>query len=199
MNIQKNLTILFFAIISLSLHAQHKGEMTQYEVSKKHPYGQPAPEFRETLKDFAPMIGMCECKSVNRNPDGTWQDTVDMLWSFKYILNGTAIQDDTWKANGQYATSIRQFNTDSLKWVVTYFSSSNKAWTPGTWIGDKQGEDIVLYMDQKAPNGMEGKSRLTFYDITKEGYKWKGEWIDKAETIVYPFWTIDCRKRLEKK
>ncbi|KAA3621765.1 MAG: hypothetical protein DWQ02_27160 [Bacteroidetes bacterium] len=173
--------------------------MTQYEASEKHPYGQPSPEFKESLKDFAPMIGMCECKSVNRNPDGTWQDTVDMLWSFKYILNGTAIQDDTWKANGQYATSMRQFNTDSLKWVVTYFSSSNKAWTPGTWIGDKQGEDIILYMDQQAPNGMEGKSRLTFYDISNEGYKWKGEWIDKAETIVYPFWTIDCRKRQERK
>ena len=31
--------------------------------------------------------------------------------------------------------------------------------------------DIVLYKDQKAPNGMEGESRLTFYAINGTGFK----------------------------
>lgn len=194
MNFQKTLTLFLFLTFLTGLSAQISPERTQYEPSPKQPFGLPSPEMKDALKDFSPMIGLCDCKSVNRNPDGTWQDTVNINWSFKYILNGTAIQDETWKEDDKYTTSIRQFNTDSLKWVVTFFGSSPKSWKPGIWVGDKQGENIILYKDQKAPNGLEGVSRLTFYDITDHGYKWIGEWVDKAGTITYPFWTINCRK-----
>ena len=44
---------------------------------------------------------------------------------------------------------------------------------------------------------MEGYYRLTFYDMTEKGYEWIGEWVDKAETIVYPTWKISCLKRKE--
>ena len=50
-------------------------------------------------------------------------------------------------------------------------------------------------MPQKAPNGMDGFSRLTFYDINDDGFKWIGEWVDEAGQITYPFWKIDCTKR----
>ena len=42
--------------------------------------------------------------------------------------------------------------------------------------------------------GMEGLFRLTFYDITNNGFKWIGEWVNKDETIEYPTWKIDCKK-----
>ena len=89
----------------------------------------------------------------------------------------------------------RQFQPDSGKWVVTYFSSPGVSTSPGTWLGKKKGEDIVLTMAQKAPNGMDGFSRLTFHSISPKGYGWKGEWVSQDESIVYPFWIIGCNKR----
>ena len=56
----------------------------------------------------------------------------------------------------------------------------------------KKDEKIILYKEQAEPNGVEGYFRLTFYDVSKSGYKWIGEWVDKAEKIVYPTWKINC-------
>ena len=69
--------------------------------------------------------------------------------------------------------------------------------TPSTkfpvWEGNKKDNgNIVLYKEQKAPNGTDGYFRLTFYDISKAGYKWIGEWVDKSESVVFPTWKIDC-------
>lgn len=67
-----------------------------YETSEEHPYGQLNPEAPEQVADFQPMIGHWHCKSLSRNPDGSWQDTTMMEWRFKYIMNGTAVQDEVW-------------------------------------------------------------------------------------------------------
>ncbi len=166
----------------------------EYGASEVHPSGLPNPEV-PNVTDFAPMIGVCPCKSVQRNPDGTWQDTVVMNWKFKYILNGTAIQDETWRMDGSsYATSIRQYHADSAQWIVSYNSYPGVSFSPGVWKGKKQGEEIVLTQPQKAPNGMEGFSRLTFYDISENGWNWKGEWIKDDQSIIWPFWTIECER-----
>jgi hypothetical protein len=167
-----------------------------YEPSAAHPFGSPHPDYADQLTDFAPMIGECSCKSVNRQPDGTWIDTISMTWRFKYTLNGTAIMDESWKADGVQSGSMRQYIADSSAWAVTYFSSKNPAATPGVWMGGKDGENVVLYMDQKAPNGMEGVSRLTFYNIDDNGYDWIGEWVSSDGQFVYPFWKIFCSRNL---
>ena len=189
------LTLLAVLCLSVPLMAQSGNISREYEPSSKYPYGKLNPEAPEQVGDFAPIIGTCECKSLQRNPDGTWQDTLTMLWTFKYIMNGTAVQDEVWRENGVFAGSIRQYQPDSAQWVVTYFSYPAVSTTPGVWLGNKVGDDIVLKMPQAAPNGMEGTSRLTFHEITEKGFKWKGEWVDKSETFVYPFWTIECEKR----
>ena len=53
---------------------------------------------------------------------------------------------------------------------------------------------IILYRDQKAPNGMEGKYKITFSDITKDGFNWFGEWVTPDESFSYASWYIFCRK-----
>jgi hypothetical protein len=53
---------------------------------------------------------------------------------------------------------------------------------------------MTLYKPQKATNGFDGYSRLTFYDISDSGYKWRGEWVSEDESVVFPFWKIDCKK-----
>ena len=168
--------------------------LTEYEANAEYPFGRPHPNAPEEIKDFHPVIGAFDCASVQRAQDGTWQDTLSMKWKFKYIMNGHAVQDEVWRDQQMYAGSIRQYHADSSKWYVTYFSYPGVSTKPGTWAGQKEGEDIVLFMDQTAPNGMEGKSRLTFYEMTDEGFSWKGEWVHNTQPIVYPFWMISCNR-----
>ena len=177
-------------LITLNVFAQYN-----YNVSDEFPYGQPNPEAPEQINDYQAMIGSCDCKSFIRNQDGTWADPVDMTWTWKYILNGMAVQDETLKKDGSHAGSIRQYIADSSRWYVHWYSSKTPSTTFPTWEGNKKDDKIILSRDQKAPNGTEGNYRLTFYDMSKTGYKWVGEWTTKDESIIYPTWKIDCNKR----
>ncbi|MEM6723295.1 MAG: hypothetical protein AAF598_04605 [Bacteroidota bacterium] len=190
----RNLALLVILVFFIS--ASHGQSIDQsFEPSKNHPFGQFNPEAPESVKAFEPMIGLCDCKSVRRSPEGTWQDTTAMTWQFKYIMNGTAVQDEVWRPGNQYAGSIRQYQADSAQWVVTYFSYPAVSMQPGVWHGGPKGDQIILKMDQKAPNGMEGDSKLTFYNIQAEGFSWKAEWVTKDESFSYAVWMIDCKKR----
>lgn len=164
-----------------------------YEPSVEHPYGLPNPDAPTELLDFVPLIGECHCKSEVRKPDQTWAEPVNMIWRFKYIMNGMAIQDETLKEDGAYSGSIRQFIPDSTRWYVHYYNSKSPSTVLPVWEGNKTKEgNIVLYREQKAPNGADGFYRITFQDIDENGFKWIGEWVDTTETVVFPTWKIDC-------
>ncbi|MEZ4802211.1 MAG: hypothetical protein R2797_05510 [Gelidibacter sp.] len=185
-------SVILLIFCSFAVHSQYK-----YDPSEENPFGLPNPEAPQQIKDFEPMIGLCDCKSEIKKQDGTWADPNDMTWKFKYIMNGMAIQDETLKADGKHSGSIRQFNADSSRWYVHYYSSNAIPITLPSWEGNKKDDKIVLYREQKAPNGLDGFYRLTFYDITKNGYKWVGEWVDKTESVVFPTWKIECKKRTQ--
>jgi hypothetical protein len=163
-----------------------------YDISKAHPFGQPNPEAPAQIKDYELMIGVCKCTSTTRKPDGSWNPSEEIIWKWKYIMNGTAVQDETLKPDGSHSGSIRQFIKDSSKWYVHWFSAKTTTTTLAVWEGKKKGNNIILYKAQKAPNGADGYFRLTFYDMSKLGYKWIGEWVDTTETVVFPTWKIDC-------
>ena len=186
------LFLCFSIILSITSYGQNS---YAYESSDAFPFGRPNPEAPKQIKDYASLIGECNCKSFSRKKDGSWNDPVDMIWEWSYIMNGMAVQDKTLKADGGHSGSIRQFIADSSKWYVHYYSSKKPSTTLSTWTGNKKDDKIVLYRDQKAPNGTEGFYRLSFYDISKSGYKWVGEWVDKTETIVYPTWKIECTRK----
>lgn len=166
-----------------------------YEPSSENPFGKLNPNAPEAVGDFAPLIGQSECISQNRAADGSWNAEVNMQWTFKYIMNGRAVQDETLKEDGAHSGSIRQFNADSTAWYVHYYSSGSAPARLPAWEG-VQNEDgnIVLYREQQSPNGQDGFFRLTFYDITDEQFKWIGEWVSTDETITYPTWKISCTK-----
>ena len=185
----KPLTILFL-FCSLTVFSQY-----DYTPSEAYPYGKINPEAPEQTKDYEDMIGVCDCKSITKKQDGTWSEPVDMIWSWKYILNGTAVQDETLKSDGTHSGSIRQFNADSSKWYVHWYTTKTASAKFPVWEGNKKDDKIVLYKEQKAPNGMDGFYRLTFYDISKSGYSWIGEWVDTSETVTFPTWKIECKKR----
>jgi len=181
---------LLFFFFTTCLYAQYN-----YEPSPEHPFGLPNPNAPQQVLDFAPLIGECECTSLRRRADQSWADPVDMIWRFKYIMNGMAVQDETLKSDGSHAGSIRQYIADSTRWYVHYYNSGSPAIRLPVWEGNKNAEgSIVLYREQTAPNGMEGTYRITFSDIKAAGFKWLGEWVSKDETIVFPTWKINCSK-----
>lgn len=187
----KKLAYLFFFFASIFSYAQY-----EYEASAKNPFGKLNPEAPEQTADFAPLIGTCVCKSVTRIDQNTWADTVMMNWTFKYIMNGMAVQDETLKEDGAHSGSIRQYNADSARWYVHYYSSSTPTPVLSAWEGNKnENGDIVLYRDQPAPNQTPGFYRLTFSNITENGYNWAGEWVNKTETFAYPTWKIFCKRK----
>jgi hypothetical protein len=163
-----------------------------YNASNEFPFGKANPEAPLQIKDYLALFGLNKCSSESRNPDGSWADPVDMIWTWKYILNGMAVQDESFKSDGSHSGSIRQYIADSSRWYVHWFSSKSPSTKFPVWEGNKKDDKIVLYREQKAPNGMDGYYRLTFYDMSKTGYKWIGEWTDKAEKIIYPTWKINC-------
>lgn len=185
----------FLFLFSSNAANSQSNSMMEYEPSADLPFGKINPNAPKQLSDFQSMIGICDCASERRNQDGTWQDPIKMVWKFKYIMNGMAVQDETHKEDGIHSGSIRQFNSDSLQWYVHYYSSNSPTPKLSTWAGGKQNDKIVLSMPQKAPNGMDGFSRLTFYDISDNGFKWIGEWVDTSGQVAFPFWKIDCTKR----
>ena len=183
-------SLLLFLLFPLLIYSQY-----EYEVSEEHPYGKINPKAPKQLKDYQNLIGTCKCKSVARNPDGSWKKEENMIWRWKYIMNGMAVQDETLKENGVHSGSIRQYDKDSLRWNVHYYTTGSISSVLPVWNGNRNKEgEIILYKKQKAPNGMDGFYRLTFSNISKKGFNWVGEWVDVNEKFAYPTWKIICLK-----
>jgi len=166
-----------------------------YASSASNPFGLPNPAAPNEIKDYQPMIGICDCKSIRKNKDGNWTEPVNIIWEFKYIMNGRAVQDLTLKEDGSHSGNIRQYIADSTQWYVHYYSSASPSTTLKTWEGGKVGNDIILYKRQKAPNGTDGSYKIIFKDITNEGFNWLGQWVNVGETFSFPNWKIECKKR----
>ncbi len=190
----KYFLILFLTVYSVpNLLCQNHYE---YEPSSVFPFGQINPDAPEQLKDFDPLIGECDCKSIKRT-NNIWNDRVSMVWRFKYIMNGMAIQDEVISENGKHGGSIRQFNTDSLRWYVHYYSADFLYNQLPVWEGNRINDStIVLMKDQISPNGAEGDYRIVFSGISLNGFNWIGEWVSKDKSIVYPIWKIFCKKKM---
>lgn len=187
------LIILLFAA-ETSFAQMKVAKIAEFRPGSEAPFGKLNPKAPPETAQFSFMIGEFDCVSEQRNQDESWQEPAAMIWSSRYFLNGYGIQDYSWKENNSYSSSTRIYDTTNMEWVVTFYSAPKFSGTPATWKGGKKEDDMVLKRDQKAPNGMEGVSRLTFYDIGENGYKWIGEWVSEDGSIVYPFWKISCER-----
>ena len=188
-------TILLLSVLLL-IYGALAAQPGQYEPSDKNPFGLKNPDAPPQLSDYDKLIGTSICKSINRNLEGVWQDTVSMKWTFRYIMDGTAIEDVTIKDDGAHGMSIRQYRPDSAKWYVTYFSRNNPPNVASVWSGNAtESGEILLEKNQSAPNGLKGISQLKFSKINEEGFNWEGSWIGIDTAIVFPFWRIHCVKK----
>ncbi|GAB4237201.1 MAG: hypothetical protein Tsb0034_12240 [Ekhidna sp.] len=187
----KNSLALAICFFCFQLAAQYN----DYGPSQDYPFGRPNPDAPTQITEYSPLIGTCSCVSIAKKNQTEWTDTVRMKWVFKYIMNGMAVQDETFKEDGSYSGSIRQYSTDSSKWYVHYYTSKSPVSSLPTWRGGKRDNgNIVLYNEQTTPNGAVGFYRITFSDISTAGFNWTGEWVDKTESFSFPMWKIFCRK-----
>lgn len=166
-----------------------------YDATTDYPFGRLNPKAPKEVSDYNDLIGICDCLSYRKNADQSWGEPQKMTWTFKYIMNGMAIQDETLKEDGSHTGSIRQFVKDSSAWYVHWYAQATPNIELPVWKGNKKEEDIILYKEQKAPNGMDGYSKLQFSNISKNGFNWTGTWTDKTESVQFPFWKIECVKR----
>ncbi len=76
--------------------------------------------------------------------------------------------------------------------MVTFFRMPG--YQSGVWEGEKEGDRLVMKQESTSPEGETSvTSRLTFYDITDDGYRWVGESLRTGKPA--PFWKSVCRRR----
>jgi hypothetical protein len=184
-----------FILIIVVLKSSFLIAQTEYGPTSINPFGKPNQKAPVEIKDYQALIGICDCNSYKIGKDNNWLLPVKMTWEFKYIMNGMAVQDETLKEDGIHSGSIRQFNADSSAWYVHYYTTAISSPSLRTWKGGKTADKIILYSDQKSPNGLDGYYKISFVDITDEGFNWLGEWVNKDESIIFPTWKIECKKR----
>ncbi|REJ76044.1 MAG: hypothetical protein DWQ47_10495 [Acidobacteria bacterium] len=164
-------------------------------LEKELRFGKPAKDAPPEIQDYKELIGISDCKSVSRSANTDWGEPVDMVWTFRYELGGTAVRDETKRADGFRAGSIRQYNADDKSWYVHYYSKNGQPSTLPSWKGGREGNKIELLTEQKAPNGTDGYYRIRFYDISETGFKWLGSWTSTDGSFVFDTWKIECTKR----
>lgn len=147
-------------------------------------------------KEYADLIGVCDCQSLSRNNTGQWGDTTKLIWKWEYIMDGKAVQDTGEYYNGnelQSFTSIRVFDDQNKQWYVSYFTPNLTA-PPKTWVGGKDKDRIILTREDEGPGG-KTLSTLTFSKITEQGFTWEGTSTHLSTGNTYTFWEIWCKKR----
>jgi len=67
--------LLVFLGLTISVMGQSK---MNYTASSEHPFGLLNPESPAEVADYAPLIGVCNCTSIARNPDQSWAEPQSM-------------------------------------------------------------------------------------------------------------------------
>ena len=189
--------IVLFGIVELSCQLKNgkpKGNgddfFNTYDPSKNFEFGRINPDAPIETKQFEFLIGNFICKdSIVTN--GKWKYST-ATWNSEYILNGYGIKD-TYRNDDYAATSIRFFNTKTNKWNVYFYGMPGEH--TGLWEGEKIGNDLVMKQKRKGPNNENLESRLIFYEISNDSFKWKGvDWNLDNDTGIYD-WKIIANKQ----
>ncbi len=192
-----SLLVLLSSVLCLEIYpsncfAQENREIKvyEYEASSEFPFGRLNPNTPSEAAQFDFMIGKCECIDEIKQEDGSWQKSdKSWLWQTQYVMNGYGVMD--W---GRAFRSIRVFDKKQDKWVVT-FISAHPEYFSGIWKGGKAGNEIVLLRNER-DKGIKYVKRLTFYNISKEGFDWKAESVYKDGSVKVNG-MISCQKKVD--
>jgi len=163
-----------------------------YEPDQQFPFGRRNPAAPAELAQLDFMIGRNQCDEEKLNAaSGEWESGA-RSWDAYYFMNGYAIRDSG-RSGASTNGNIRLFDVLEKQWKVSFFSMPS--YGTGVWAGGLEGENMVLMQPQKAPStDFDGFSRLTFSNISSQGFDWTGEWVSADDSVVFTFWRIQCSK-----
>ncbi len=100
----------------------------QANVKQITPYGEMNPDSPNELKIFSFLIGKWQGTARVKLDGGKFAE-VPVSWIGRYILDGTAIEDEfhsTAPGGGPYlGISLRQYDTKRKTWIIEYLNVSN--------------------------------------------------------------------------
>ena len=162
----------------------------------------PSTEVNEEERMYDWLIGSWRARTVDYLDDGTTLER-DGEWHFAPVLEGRAIQDvwispsranrsaDTPKLRNRYGTTLRMFDPEKRRWVITWINPIVGA--HDVLLARREGGDIVQEGHDESGNVM----RWGFTDIMENSARWYGTrsyddgktWKLEAEFFLTRNWT----------
>ncbi|MFQ5527923.1 MAG: hypothetical protein ACE5GX_16895 [Thermoanaerobaculia bacterium] len=138
-------------------------------------FGALNPKAPPETAQFSFAIGEWSCTTRGMQPDGSIKKGGPATWTFYYILDGWAIQDD-WVAiqpSGakHHGTNIRSFNSQTGKWDNRWLAQGNLQWK---YFSSEQVEETMVMTGGEGtdPRG-DFVDRNTFFDISEDSWSWR--------------------------
>ena len=139
----------------------------------------PDPVVKDKLMLFGQFVGewdIIEGKYLDEA--GQWvNQTGEVHWN--WILDGKALQD-VWmyhdRESGRLSpagTTLRFYDSKKGFWVSIWVSPLRS--DVGVFHGRKEGEEIVLELQDYSKEEAEGEVRWIFSEITPQSFRWRGE------------------------
>ncbi|XWN37916.1 MAG: hypothetical protein ROO71_03090 [Balneola sp.] len=130
------------------------------------------------LADFSFLIGNFECEVRIEVEENDYIINI-AYWKGKYILDGSAIEDEYKELdkNGdtvRHGINIRSYN-DEHGWIMKWFDTINSTWLDlgPKELGGVSITDSAITFKHYAENNV--IIRITFYEITEDGFSWKAD------------------------
>ena len=151
-------------------------------------------------EQFGQLLGDWRIEQEVLQQDGSWQRVTDADWSFRWALDGCAIQDfwvqpppGSEVPEGevrQHGTNLRVYDPEENLWRIVWASSDAPGFTTYEASAKENGELVMMGDDPDRPGVTQ---RITYFDISSEGWSWKMEfsrdkenWVEVARISAKP-------------
>jgi hypothetical protein len=163
-------------------------------------FGKAHPDAPPEIAQFGRLVGIWRAEQEVRTKDGGWAEGEPAVWTWKYVLDGFAIQD-LWLHTEEHLpaylgplgrsyqlTTLRIWERGSSSWRVAW-AANGAGKTPGmdfgTFVGRGDGDDVVMHGESAF-----GQQRVTFSKVTANSFVWTSEYSTDGKT-----WTPVMRVR----
>ena len=148
------------------------------------------------IEQFGQLVGVWDVEPEMRAQTGAWMPSKPGVWVWKYAIDGFAVQDLWYQSKDNLPMYMANLGRDYMLTANRVYDVANKKWQVawmangagqvmgmdfGTFTAAKEGDAIV--MNSPPEDKAFGLQRVTFYEISKDSFKWKSEYsMDEGKT-----------------